>query len=75
MLRLRRLAVNLMVVLLPKTVVLLPKPEVKDVATKSANLVFAFCGSDAQTQTSCEDTLFQIGLTALRKFNASFQDV
>ena len=36
---------------------------------------FVFHGSNAQTQTSYEVTLFPIGFAALRKFCASFQGV
>ena len=40
---------------------------------RKSRLVFR--GSDAQVQSSYEDTVFPIEFAALRKFNASFQDV
>ena len=41
---------------------------------KTSKSCLAFPGTDAQTQTSYEDTLFPIGFAALKQFNAFFQD-
>ena len=41
----------------------------------SIQYLFARRGSDAQTQTSYEDTIFPIGFAALKKFKESFHDV
>ena len=44
-----------------------------DSSSSRSRLVFR--GSDAQIQTSYENTLFPIGFAVLKKFNESFQDV
>ena len=41
---------------------------------KACKSRLVFRGSDAQTQTSYEHTIFPTRFAALRKFNASFQD-
>ena len=41
---------------------------------KTCESRLALIGTDAQIQTSYEDTLFPIGFAALKQFNAFFQD-